>query len=99
MAEETRQDDLRRRSVIRLSLSLRDLELLDRASACHNKTRSEFILDASREAAEAVMSDRHAFRSDAARSRSLMDIFDAEPRQTERLRRLIVSRAPWDEQQ
>ncbi|WP_146160247.1 DUF1778 domain-containing protein, partial [Phaeovulum veldkampii] len=73
--------------------------LLDRASACHNKTRSEFILDASREAAEAVVSDRHAFRSDAARSRSFMDIFDAEPRQTERLRRLIVSRAPWDEQQ
>ena len=99
MAEETRQDDLRRRLVIRLGVSLQDLELLDRASACHNKTRSEFILDASRKAAEAVLSDGHALRSDAARSRSFMDIFDPEPRQTERLRRLIVSRVLWDEQQ
>jgi uncharacterized protein (DUF1778 family) len=92
MVAVTPQDEAQRRSLINLRVTPRDKDLIDRAAASVGKNRSEFMMDASREAAEDALLDRQAFRLDAVQFAAL----DAPPAPNDRLRRLIASPAPWD---
>ena len=74
----------------------RDRDLIDRAAAALGKNGSEFMLEASRQAAEDALLDRTAFRLDADQIRALIAQLDAPPAPNERLRKLLATPAPWD---
>jgi uncharacterized protein (DUF1778 family) len=96
MVAVTPNEDAQRRSLINLRVTPRDRELIDRAAATLGKNRSEFMMEASRQAAEDALMDRTAFRLDAAHFSAFMAQLDAPPAPTERLRKLLATPAPWD---
>lgn len=96
MVAGTPQDEAQRRSLINLRVTSRDRDLIDRAAASLGKNRSEFMMDASRQAAEDALMDRQAFRLDATQFASFVAMLDAPPVANDRLRRLIATPAPWD---
>jgi uncharacterized protein (DUF1778 family) len=65
--------------------------LIDRAAALAGKNRTDFVLDAARQAAEDALLNRSpkAYAEFLAR-------LDAPPRPNERLRRTMRAAAPWD---
>ena len=89
-------DGAQRRSLINLRVTPRDRELIDRAAATLGKNRSEFMMEASRQAAEDALMDRTAFRLDAAKFGTFMAQLDAPPAPDARLRKLLATPAPWD---
>ena len=96
MVATTPHDDTQRRSLINLRVTPRDRDLIDRAAAALGKTRSEFMMEASRQAAEDALLDRTAFRLDADQFAAFMAQLDAPPAPNEHLRKLLAAPAPWD---
>ena len=96
MVAVTPNEDAQRRSLINLRVTPRDRDLIDRAAAVLGKNRSEFMMEASRQAAEDALLDCTAFRLDAERFGAFMAQLDAPPAPNERLRKLLATPAPWD---
>ena len=96
MVAVTPNKDAQRRSLINLRVTPRDRDLIDRAAAVLGKNRSEFMMEASRLAAEDALLDRTAFRLDAERFGAFMAQLDAPPAPNERLQKLLATPAPWD---
>lgn len=96
MVAVTPKDEAQRRSLINLRVTPRDRDLIDRAAASLGKNRSEFMMDASRQAAEDALLDGQAFRLDAAQFAAFVAALDAPPAPNDRLRRLLATPAPWD---
>lgn len=71
-------------------------ELIDRAAAMIGKTRTDFVLDAARDAAEDALLDRTVFTVSAKAYAEFLERLDAPPQPNERLRRSIQTPAPWD---
>jgi uncharacterized protein (DUF1778 family) len=71
-------------------------ELIDRAARLLGKNRSDFMLDAACERAQAVLLDQVFFALDADRFRHFTRLLDAPPSGNPRLERLKAVKAPWD---
>lgn len=84
------------RTLINLRVAPRDRDLIDRAAAALGKNRSEFMMDASRQAAEDALLDRNLFHLDAQAFGNFLTALDAPPAPNEALRRLMTTPAPWD---
>jgi uncharacterized protein (DUF1778 family) len=82
--------------MINMRVLPRERELIDRAAAASGKTRSEFMLDAARREAEAVLLDRRMFLLDEAAYQKFVALLDAPPRENEKLRQLLATKAPWE---
>ena len=96
MTAVTPKEDAQRRLLINLRVTPRDRDLIDRAAAALGKNRSEFMMEASRQAAEDALLDRTAFRLDASQFGSFLAQLDAPPVANERLRKLLATPAPWE---
>ena len=96
MAAPIPTEEVQRRSLINLRVTPRDRDLIDRAAAMLGKNRSEFMMEASRRAAEDALLDRSAFRLDAEQFSAFMAQLDAPPAPNESLRKLLATRAPWE---
>ena len=84
-----------RRSInIRVKRELRDL--IDQAAAVSGKSRSDFMLEAARRAAEDALLDRTFLRVDRKTHARFLSLLDAAPRPNARLRRLMQTKAPWE---
>jgi len=92
----TPNEDARRRSLINLRVTSRDRDLIDRAAALLGKNRSEFMTEASRQAAEDALLDRTVFQLDSTRFAAFMAQLDAPPAPDARLRKLLATPAPWE---
>ena len=84
----------------RISINLRtdatSRDLIDRAAKALGKNRSEFMLEAARREATAVLLDRRLFLLDNQAFRRFTAALDASPTENPRLRRLLRTRAPWE---
>ena len=84
----------------RISINLRvdatSRDLIDRAAEAVGKNRSEFMLEAARREATAVLLDRRLFLLDDKALRRFNAALDASPTENPRLRRLLRTRAPWE---
>lgn len=70
--------------------------LIDHAAERLGKNRSEFMLDAScREAAE-VLLDHRLFLVDEKTYKNFVRALDAPPAANNRLKRLLMQKAPWE---
>jgi len=84
----------------RISINLRtdaaSRELIDRAAEALGKNRSEFMLEAARREAMAVLVDQRLFLLDDRAYRRFTAALDAVPTENPRLRRLLRAQAPWE---
>lgn len=73
-----------------------DRTLIDQAASLSGKSRSEFMLDAARRAANETILDRTLFRMAPAAFATFTAMLDAPPQPSERLRKLLTTKAPWE---
>lgn len=89
-----------KRSVARDTLNIRikveERGLIDRAAEALGKTRTDFMLEAAKRAAEEALLDRTVFSAKPTAYAEFLARLDAPPRPNERLRRALTTKAPWD---
>lgn len=71
-------------------------DLIDQAAERLNRSRSDFMLEASCRKAEDVLLDQTYFALDADVFAQFQAMLDNPPTQTDRLRRLLTTKAPWE---
>ena len=71
-------------------------ELIDRAARLAGKNRTDFVLDAARQAAENAILDRAVLTFSAKAYAEFVARLDAPPRPNRRLKRSLQTRAPWE---
>ena len=85
-----------RRSLVNLRVSADDRDHITRAAEVLGKNRSEFVLDAVRQAAQDALLDRRLFGLDAERFDAFVMLLDAPPAPNEKLKRLLATPPPWE---
>ena len=96
MAQRQATVEATRKLLVNLRVSLHARDLIDRAAAALGKNRSEFMLDATRQAAEDALLDRVLFRLDADRHEAFVALLDAPPSPSRELAKLLSTPAPWE---
>ena len=81
---------------INLRADQRKRTLIDRAAETVGKNRSEFMLDAACREATAVLLDQRLFLLDDKAFKRFNDALDKPPADSQRLRRLLATMAPWE---
>ena len=71
-------------------------DLIDQAASLLGKSRSEFMLEAACERAQAVVLDQVFFNLDADKFRQFTALLDAPPGPNPGLERLMAVKAPWN---
>jgi uncharacterized protein (DUF1778 family) len=88
------------RSVRRESLNIRikpeERDLIDLAARLLGKSRTDFLLEAGRRAAEEALLDRTLFRVSPEVYAEFVSRLEAPPRPNARLRRTMRTPAPWE---
>jgi len=92
----TSGEDAKGRSLINLRITPDDRRLIDLAAATTGKNRSEFMLEAAREAAQEALLDKLLFRVDAQTFDLLQADLQKPPAASEGLRKLMQTKAPWE---
>ena len=85
------------RSTLNLRISPEERDLIDTAANIQGKNRTDFILEAARQAAEETLLDRTIFWVSPQAYAEFIALLDAPPQPNERLRKTIQTPAPWDE--
>ena len=70
-------------------------DLIDRAAKATGRTRTDFMLETARKAAEKTLFDQRFFYLDAAEYAAFLEALDAPPRDLPELRKLLTTPAPW----
>src|SRR5215472_4779785 len=84
------------RSMINIRVKPAERALIDQAAAMQGKSRTDFMLDASRRAAEETLLDQTLLRVDRATYDRFVELLDAPPCPNAQLRKLMQTKAPWD---
>jgi uncharacterized protein (DUF1778 family) len=85
-----------RGATVNLRLQASARHLIDRAAAAAGKSRTEFMVEAARREAEAVLLERCFFGLDKESFAAFRAALDQRPADNPRLRRLLRTPAPWD---
>jgi uncharacterized protein (DUF1778 family) len=85
-----------RAEVINLRASRKQKVLIDRAAEALGRSRSDFMLDAACREAEVVLLDRRYFTLSDEAFKRFTTILDRPLKDNPRLRRLLLTKAPWD---
>lgn len=83
-------------TVINLRTPPAQRELIDRAARLQGKSRTDFMLEASREKAEQVLLDQTLFTVTAKQYKAFVALMEAPLAENPALKRLLSKRAPWD---
>jgi uncharacterized protein (DUF1778 family) len=93
---QRRERPMLRRGMIKIRIKPAERDLIDQTAALCGKSRSDFMLEASRRAAEEALLDRTFLRVDEATYARFIALLDAPPWPNEQLRRLMQIQAPWE---
>ena len=85
-----------RRDTLNLRIKPEERGLIDRAATLTGKTRTDFVLEAARRAAEEALLDRAVFAVSPETYAVFLARLDEAPKPNERLRRTMQTAAPWD---
>lgn len=86
-----------KRESLNIRIKAEERGLIDRAAKARGKTRTDFILDAARLAAEEALLDQMLIVASREAYAEFLARLDQPPCPSERLRKTMQSRAPWDE--
>jgi uncharacterized protein (DUF1778 family) len=95
-SRERHETPAQRRGMINIRIKTAERDLTDQTAALRGKSRSDFMLEASRRAVEEALLDRTFLRVDEATYARFIALLDAPPRPNEQLRRLMQTKAPWE---
>jgi uncharacterized protein (DUF1778 family) len=84
-------------AVINLRTPVSQRELIDRAARLQGKSRTDFMLEASRDKAEQVLLDQTMFTVTAKQFKAFEALMNKPLAQNPRLMSLLAKRAPWEE--
>lgn len=70
--------------------------LIDRAAQAQGRSRSDFMIEAARRAAEEAILDQTLIVTDRASYDRFVALLDRPPESNERLRKLMRTFAPWE---
>ena len=93
--EAARRTD-RKDTTINVRLPARTRDLIDFAASASGKTRTEFILESARKSAEEVLLDQSLFALDAKQYSAFLAALDKPNPPNEKLKSLLVAKAPWE---
>jgi uncharacterized protein (DUF1778 family) len=85
-----------RRDTLNLRIKPDDRRLIDRAAKLTGKTKTDFVLEAARRAAEDALLDRTLFLAGPEAFEAFRARLDKPPHPNERLRRSLQTPAPWE---
>ncbi len=85
-----------RREPLNLRIKPEERGLIDRAATLTGKTRTDFVLDAARHAAEEVLRDRAIFSVSSEAYAQFLTRLDEPPKPNARLRRTMQTVPPWE---
>jgi uncharacterized protein (DUF1778 family) len=85
-----------KRQTLNIRIKPQERGLIDRAAQSVGKTRTDFILEAARRAAEDALLDQTVFVANAEPYAAFLARLDAPPQLNKRLRRTMRTRGPWD---
>jgi uncharacterized protein (DUF1778 family) len=86
-----------RDEIINLRATRRQKALIDRAADALGRNRSDFMLETACREAEAVLLDRRYFALTSDEFRQFNALLDKPPAVNAKLRRLLKTRAPWEQ--
>ncbi|MFM9976536.1 MAG: DUF1778 domain-containing protein [Sphingomonadaceae bacterium] len=80
-----------------VNLRIRDdvRAIIDQAARAQGRSRSDFMIDAARRAAEDTLIDQTVMRVDRATYDAFVAALDAQPADNPRLAKAMQARAPW----
>lgn len=85
-----------RRDTLNLRIKPEERGLIDRAATLTGKTRTDFVLEAARQAAEEALLHRTVFTVSPEAYARFLARLDEAPKPNERLRRTMQSSPPWE---
>ncbi|MGB8010252.1 MAG: DUF1778 domain-containing protein [Terriglobales bacterium] len=86
-----------RDETINLRASRRQKALIDRAANALGRNRSDFMLETACREAETVLLDRRYFALSSEEFKRFAAMLDKPPASNARLRRLLKTKAPWEQ--
>ncbi len=92
----TLQEAPGKRESLNIRIKPEERGLIDRAAKARGKTRTDFILDAARLAAEEVLLDQMLVVTSREAYAEFLSRLDQPPQPNERLRKTMQTPAPWD---
>jgi uncharacterized protein (DUF1778 family) len=84
------------RDTLNLRIKPEERGLIDRAASVTGKTRTDFVLDAARQAAEEALLDRTILTVSPEAYAAFLARLDEPPKPNDRLTRTLQTSAPWD---
>ena len=91
-----REESASPRETINLRASAEQKALIDRAASRLGKTRTDFMLDSAREAAEDTLLDQRLFLLDDADYEQFVARLNAPVEPSDALRQLLSTPSPWE---
>ena len=85
-----------KRQTLNIRIKPEERGLIDRAARASGKTRTDFILDAARRAAENTLLEQTFIRVGPDAFNAFLARLDAPPQPNERLRKTMQTSPPWD---
>jgi uncharacterized protein (DUF1778 family) len=95
-SEKIAMAQTKKRQTLNLRIKPGDRGLIDRAAKSLGKTRTDFVLDAARRAAEDALLDRAVLAVSPNAYAEFLARLDAPPQPNERLRKTLQTSAPWE---
>ncbi len=96
MAQAAKSKEEARRGAVNLRIAPEDRNIIDRAAKLAGKTRTEFMIESARRAAQDALLDSSLIVVDGKTFERFRKIFDAPAKPNDRLRRLMNLKAPWE---
>lgn len=85
------------RKTLKIRIPAAERHLIDRAARSSGKTRTDFILDAARRAAEEALIDRTLVLISPAKFEKSLELLDAPAKPNTQLQRTMQTVPPWTE--
>ncbi|MBM3552086.1 MAG: DUF1778 domain-containing protein [Alphaproteobacteria bacterium] len=96
MVQARKQPKTAPRGLVNLRMAQEDRNVIDRAAKAAGKTRTEFMVEASRRAAHETLLDTNLLIVDEKTFDRFRSLFDAPAKPNARLHKLMNMKAPWD---
>jgi uncharacterized protein (DUF1778 family) len=85
-----------RRETLNVRVKSEDRNLIDRAARLLGKSRTDFLLESARRAAQDALLDQTLFKVSPSVYAEFVARLDAPPAPNDRLRRTMTTPAPWE---
>ncbi|WP_293364223.1 DUF1778 domain-containing protein [Phenylobacterium sp.] len=85
-----------KRETLNLRIRPEVRDVIDRAAELTGKTRTDFVLEAARRAAEDALLDQTVFTVSPEAYDAFLKCLDEPPRPNPQLRRTLQNKAPWE---